>query len=144
MMAPVMVWVVDTGMPSWVAMKMASEPPVSAQKPPNGTQLGEPHAHGLHDPPTTRHGAEAHGSVARQNDPQRKLGAGGKGLAQHPLRVEQHGDDSHGLLGIVAAMVEAEGRGRQKLQATKPLVDPARRLSAQQPGASNHQTEAPR
>ena len=35
-MAPVMVWVVDTGMPSMVARKMAAAPPVSAQKPPNG------------------------------------------------------------------------------------------------------------
>ncbi len=35
-MAPVMVCVVDTGIPREVAMKMASEPPVSAQNPPKG------------------------------------------------------------------------------------------------------------
>ena len=38
-MAPVVVWVVDTGIPNCVAMKMASEQPVSAQKPPKGRSL---------------------------------------------------------------------------------------------------------
>ena len=33
MMAPVMVWVVETGMPSQVAANSVSAPPVSAQKP---------------------------------------------------------------------------------------------------------------
>ena len=32
-MAPVMVWVVETGTPMWVARKMVIAPPVSAQKP---------------------------------------------------------------------------------------------------------------
>ena len=35
-MAPVMVCVVDTGMPSAVAKKSVIAPPVSAQKPPTG------------------------------------------------------------------------------------------------------------
>ena len=37
--APVMVWVVDTGMPSAVARNSVSAPPVSAQKPPTGLSL---------------------------------------------------------------------------------------------------------
>ena len=37
--APVMVWVVETGMPSPVAMKSIAAPPVSAQKPPTGLSL---------------------------------------------------------------------------------------------------------
>ena len=37
--APVMVWVVDTGMPSRDAAKMTSAPPVSAEKPPTGRSL---------------------------------------------------------------------------------------------------------
>ena len=36
MMAPVMVCVVETGMPNPVAMKSVIAPPVSAQKPPTG------------------------------------------------------------------------------------------------------------
>src|SRR5690606_37943229 len=39
MMAPVMVWVVETGMPQCVAMKSVSAPAVSAQKPPTGLSL---------------------------------------------------------------------------------------------------------
>lgn len=38
-MAPVMVCVVDTGMPSVVARNKVSAPPVSAQKPPTGLSL---------------------------------------------------------------------------------------------------------
>jgi hypothetical protein len=38
-MAPVMVCVVDTGMPSAVARNSVSAPPVSAQKPPTGLSL---------------------------------------------------------------------------------------------------------
>ena len=38
-MAPVMVWVVDTGTPSQVARNKVMAPPVSAQKPPTGLSL---------------------------------------------------------------------------------------------------------
>jgi len=38
-MAPVMVWVVETGMPKEVAKKRVKAPPVSAQKPPTGLSL---------------------------------------------------------------------------------------------------------
>ncbi len=38
-MAPVMVCVVDTGMPSAVARKSVNAPPVSAQNPPTGLSL---------------------------------------------------------------------------------------------------------
>src|SRR5688500_20319155 len=38
-MAPVMVWVVDTGMPSPVARNSVIAQPVSAQKPPTGFSL---------------------------------------------------------------------------------------------------------
>ena len=36
MIAPVMVWVVDTGMPKKVAMNRVAAPAVSAQEPPMG------------------------------------------------------------------------------------------------------------
>src|SRR4051812_7779425 len=38
-MAPVMVWVVETGTPRWVAKKSVIAPPVSAQKPCTGFSL---------------------------------------------------------------------------------------------------------
>src|SRR5205085_4572153 len=37
--APVMVWVVETGMPSLAMARMVTPPPVSAQKPPIGCSL---------------------------------------------------------------------------------------------------------
>ena len=39
LIAPVMVWVVETGMPNADARKIAVAPPVSAQKPPYGRSL---------------------------------------------------------------------------------------------------------
>ena len=41
-MAPVMVWVVETGMPQWASARMVTPPPVSAQKPPMGCSLVRP------------------------------------------------------------------------------------------------------
>ena len=38
-MAPVMVWVVETGMPKKLAISRVMAPPVSAQKPPTGLSL---------------------------------------------------------------------------------------------------------
>src|SRR5665647_991987 len=38
-MAPVIVWVVDTGTPSALAMNSVMAPPLSAQKPPTGLSL---------------------------------------------------------------------------------------------------------
>lgn len=36
---PAMVWVVETGMPAWVAKKRVKAPAASAQKPPTGLSL---------------------------------------------------------------------------------------------------------
>ena len=108
-----------------VAMKMATEPPVSAQNPPNGPQLGQAHAHGLHDAPAARHGAEPHGQRSRPGRSTSGIScAVGKWSAEIALRVEQHHDDAHGLLGVVAAVVEAEGRRGQELQAPEPRDRP--------------------
>src|SRR5246127_1947645 len=38
-MAPVMVWVVETGTPKWLGISKGSAPPLSAQKPPTGLSL---------------------------------------------------------------------------------------------------------
>jgi hypothetical protein len=39
---------------------------------------------------------------------------------------EQGGDDAHGLLGVVAAMAEAERGRRHQLEAPEQAVDPGR------------------
>ena len=68
----------------------------------------------MRQPPDMR--AEAHGQVAAEHDPDRSLVASGEVVAEIALRVEQHHDDAHGLLRVVAAVAEAEGRRRQQLQ----------------------------
>src|ERR1700730_9632772 len=52
-MAPVMVWVVDTGTPSHVAMNSVAAPPVSAQKPCIGVSLviSKPRVRTIRQPP---------------------------------------------------------------------------------------------
>ena len=72
-MAPVMVWVVETGMPPSVAPTRVMAPAVSAQKPPMGCSLVILRAHGLDDPPAAEHGAEGDGRVADQDHPERHL-----------------------------------------------------------------------
>ena len=58
MMAPVMVCVVETGMPKPVAMNSVIAPPGLGAKAADRLELGDPHAHGLHDPPAAEQRAE--------------------------------------------------------------------------------------
>ena len=51
--APVMVWVVETGTPSHVAMNSVAARP-SPHKIPALASAGDPQAHGAHDAPTTQ------------------------------------------------------------------------------------------
>ena len=47
--------------------------------------------------------------------------------AEHPLRIEQHGDDAHRLLRVVAAVAERVQRRRHELQYAEAPVDGERR-----------------
>ena len=53
-MPPVMVWVVDTGMPCADVKKSIAAAADSAHTPPTGLEAGELRAHGLHDAPAAR------------------------------------------------------------------------------------------
>ena len=53
-------------------------------------------------------------------------------------------DDAHGLLGVVAAVAEAVGRGRCQLEPPEPLIDASRRCSREQPQDHHHQCETER
>src|SRR3546814_1688641 len=46
--------------------------------------------------------------------------------AEHPLRIEQHGDDPHRLLRVVAAVAQRIERGRDELELAIALVDAER------------------
>ena len=118
-----MVWVVDTGMPSQVAANSVIAPPVSAQKPCIGVSrvIFEPMVFTMRQPPISVPSAIAiwH-AITTQNGTW-------KFAAEMALRIEQHGDDAHGLLRIVAAMAERIERGGDELQMRKRPVDRERR-----------------
>src|SRR5437016_1236866 len=63
----------------------------------DGAQLGDAHAHRLHDAPATRHRAEPHRGVRGEYYPERNVEL----RAEVTGREEQDGDDAHGLLGVV-------------------------------------------
>ena len=63
MMAPVMVWVVETGSPSQVAMNSVRAAGLGAEAL-HRRQLGDPRAHGAHDPPAAHQGAQPHRRLA--------------------------------------------------------------------------------
>src|ERR1700730_2880431 len=67
--APVIVCVVETGMPRPVARKSVIAPPVSAQKALHRGQFGNFRAHGVDDPPAADKGAEPHRHLTGQHDP---------------------------------------------------------------------------
>ena len=85
---------------------------------PGLVELGDAVAHGLDDAPAPEQGAQTHGRVAGEHHPvgHRLAGVG------HAGGDEQHPDDADRLLGIVTAVAQAVGRGRQQLEAAESLV----------------------
>ena len=91
----------------------------------------------VNDAPAAGQRPETDRRVCAQHDPEGNVErldiAGG----------EQHaGDDAHGFLRVVGAVIEAEERGRKQLQAPEPAVDPRGRRPAEQPEDRGHDAEA--
>ena len=74
MIAPVMVWVVDTGIPSAVARNSVIAPPGLGAEPADGLQLGDLLPHRLDDPPAAEQRAQRDRGVAGEDDPERDVG----------------------------------------------------------------------
>ncbi len=96
-------------------------PPVSAQKPCIGRQPRDLRAHRVDDAPAAEQRAEPHRRLAGHHHPERHVEL----AAEMPLREQQHGDDAHGLLRVVAAMAERIERARDELQIAERPVDRA-------------------
>src|ERR1700760_1124341 len=111
-MAPVMVWVVDTGTPRKVAANSVAAPPVSAQNPCIGVSLviRKPMVRTMRQPPI-----RVPSAIAAWHDSTTQNGTE-KCFAEMALRVEQHRDDAHGLLRVVAAVTQRIQRRRDELQ----------------------------
>ena len=71
--APVMVCVVETGMPRSVARKSVIGAAGLGAEAADRLQLGDAHPHRPHDAPAARQRAEAHRGVAREHDPERDV-----------------------------------------------------------------------
>jgi len=67
-MAPVIVWVVLTGMPKWAVPIKGERTGGFGGEAAKGSELGDALTHGLDDAPATRHGAAAHGEVTADDD----------------------------------------------------------------------------
>ena len=76
-------------------------------------------AHRVHDAPAAEQRAQAHRGLTGDHHPERHV----EFAAQVPLRVEQHRDDAHGLLRVVAAVAERIERRRDELQVAEGAVD---------------------
>ena len=118
MIDPVIVCVVETGMPSQVAAKSVIAPPVSAQHPCIGVKPGYLGSHCMHDAPAAEQRPQPHGSLAGYDDPKRHV----EFAAELTLREQQNGNDAHGFLRVVATMAERIERSGDELQGAKSAV----------------------
>src|SRR6516165_2100777 len=73
----------------------------------HGMQSGNPRAHGMHDAPAANQRPKAHRGLANQDDPEWYV----KSRTEETLGIEQHGNDAHCLLCIVAPVPERIERG---------------------------------
>ena len=133
--APVIVCVVETGTPSPVARNSVIAPPVSAQKPWIGFRcvMRDPIVCTIRQPPSSVPSAIAAWQL--EHHPERDVEL----AAQHALRIEQHGDDAHRLLRVVAAVSERIHRRREELQDAEPAIDRIGRPSSTGPVDDHHQ-----
>ena len=77
-MAPVMVWVVETGTPMWVARNRVIAPAGLGAEALLRRQAGDLRAHGVDDPPAAEQGAQRHGRLAGQHHPERHVELAGQ------------------------------------------------------------------
>ena len=119
-MAPVMVWVVDTGMPAAEVKNSVAAAADSAAMPPTGWSrvIFEPIVFTMRQPPVRVPRPMA---VWAASTTQSGTSAPGR---QVPAGDEQGEDDAHRLLGVVGAVAEAEGRGRDELAPSEAPVEP--------------------
>ena len=99
-----MVCVVDTGMPSAaVARNSVIAAAGLGAEAADRLELGDPLSHGLDDAPAAEQRAERDGHVAGDDHPVRHVRPRGREAG----RDQQHPDDAHGFLRVVAAVPEA-------------------------------------
>ena len=112
-MAPVMVWVVDTGMPAADVKNSVAAAADSAATPPTGWSrvIFEPIVFTMRQPPVSVPRPMAVWADSTTH-------SGTSASVGQVAAGDEHGeDDAHRLLGVVGAVAEAEGGGRHQLAA---------------------------
>ena len=112
--APVMVWVVDTGMPRPVARNSVIAPDSLGAEAADRLELGDALPHRLHDAPAAEQRAQADRRRSRRRPPR---SAPGRRSPVYAGGDQQHPDDADGLLRVVAAVAEAVERRRRRAAA---------------------------
>ena len=139
-MAPVMVCVVDTGMPSAGGEEQRHRAAGLGAEAAHRLELGDALAHRLDDAPAAEQRAQADGEIAAPDHP------GWRHRRRSPPRVaggdQQHPDDADRLLRVVAAVAERIQARRDELQAAEPVVHPQRRRAPADPRHRHHQQRA--
>ena len=140
-MAPVMVWVVETGMPARAVPNRVIAPAASAQKPPTGRKPGNFLAHGVDDAPAAEIRSRGNGGMGSEDDGPMQVSPIGEHvfLTHKACSVESAGDDAHGFLRIVAAVAETVAGGGEQLQLAKPGIDLVGSLVSQEPIRAGHE-----
>ena len=109
-----------------------------------GRQLDDPHPQRLDDAPSAERGAERHGGVTREDDPQRaQVGDAQLGFRIHRAAGDQQRDDHpHGLLRVVASVAERIERRGEQLSPAEQCIDPTRARPPEDPSDRDHQQRA--
>src|SRR5258705_8021041 len=110
-----------------------------------GGEAGDPGAKGFNDAPSAEHGAGGDSDVAGHHHPQGNvvLVAKERVLVADPARMpgggQEHDDNAHGFLGVVAAVAETEDGGGKELKPPEPVVDFPGMGPAEDPGGGSHE-----
>ena len=121
---PVMVCVVETGMPKYVAPKSVIAPAVSAQNPPTGCSLTifVPIVLTIRHPPeSVPRAIAAHAATSTQSGMSGSLPPGRH--LEKTAGDKGDRDNTHRLLCVVAAVAKAVGRGGKQLTDAENAVD---------------------
>ena len=98
-------------------------------------QPGDFRSHRMNDAPAAEQRAKRHGRLAGNHHPEGHVEA----FAEMALAEEQHGNDAHGLLRVVAAVSQRIKRGGDELHDAEGAIHGKGRLPHEQPGDSQHQ-----
>ena len=122
--APVMVCVVETGMPKRGRQEQRDRAAGLGAEAADRLQLGDLLAHGLDDAPAAEQRAERRSR--RSSTITTQIGSVDRAVGDAG-GDQQQPDDAHRLLRVVAAVAEAVERRRDELQPAEPAVDASRR-----------------